>query len=56
MLVSTEVATKDHVFEALKAGIDIPLDRSTYDGKSIRCPKIADALKGVDVPVLIKNG
>ena len=39
MLVSTEVATKDHVFEALKSRYRYPLDRSTYDGKSIRCPR-----------------
>ena len=55
MLVSTEVATKDHVFEALKAGIDILWIGARTTVNPFAVQEIADALKGVDVPVLIKN-
>ena len=55
MLVSTEVETKDHVFEALKAGIDILWIGARTTVNPFAVQEIADALKGVDVPVLIKN-
>src|SRR5574344_1831741 len=55
MLVATEVATKDHVFEALKGGIDILWIGARTTVKPFAVQEIADALKGVDVPVLIKN-
>ena len=55
MLVATEVATKDHVFEALKAGIDILWIGARTTVNPFAVQEIADALKGVDVPVLIKN-
>lgn len=53
--VTTEVANKDHVFEALKHGIDIFWlgARTTVNPFSVQ--EIADALKGTDVPVMIKN-
>ena len=53
MLVSTEVATKDHVFEALKAGIDILWIGARTTVNPFAVQEIADALKGVDVPVFI---
>ena len=55
MLVATEVATKDHVFEALKAGIDILWIGARTTVNPFAVQEIADALKGVDIPVLIKN-
>ena len=53
--VTTEVANREHVFEALKAGIDVLWlgARTTVNPFSVQ--EIADALKGVDIPVLIKN-
>ncbi len=55
MYVSTEVATKDHVFEALKAGVDILWIGARTTVNPFAVQEIADALKGVDIPVLIKN-
>ena len=55
MYVATEVATKDHVFEALKAGIDILWIGARTTVNPFAVQEIADALKGVDIPVLIKN-
>lgn len=50
-----EVATAKHVEEALKAGVDILWvgARSTVNPFTVQ--EIADALKGVDVPVMVKN-
>ena len=45
MLVSTEVATKDHVFEALKAGIDILWIGARTTVNPFAVQEIADALK-----------
>ena len=55
MYVSTEVATAKHVEAALKAGIDLVWigARTTADPFAVQ--EIADTLRGVDVPVLIKN-
>jgi chorismate mutase len=55
MYVTTEVATKDHVFEALKAGIDILWIGARTSANPFAVQEVADALKGVDIPVLIKN-
>ena len=53
--VTTEVANTQHVFEALKAGVDVLWigARTTVNPFSVQ--EVADALKGVDIPVLIKN-
>jgi chorismate mutase len=53
--VTTEVAKTDHVFEALKHGVDVVWlgARTTVNPFSVQ--EVADALKGVDIPVLIKN-
>ena len=55
LAVTTEVANREHVFEALKAGIDVLWlgARTTVNPFSVQ--EVADALKGVDIPVLIKN-
>ena len=55
MYVATEVATRDHVFEALKAGIDILWIGARTTVNPFAVQEIADALKGVDIPILIKN-
>jgi chorismate mutase len=55
MYLSTEVATRDHVFESLKAGIDILWIGARTSANPFAVQEIADALKGVDIPVLIKN-
>lgn len=55
MYVATEVATKDHVTEALKAGIDILWIGARTTVNPFAVQEIADALQGVDIPVFIKN-
>lgn len=52
---AVEVATGKHVEEALAAGVDILWvgARSTVNPFTVQ--EIADSLKGVDVPVLVKN-
>ncbi|MGE0561284.1 MAG: chorismate mutase [Flavobacteriales bacterium] len=53
--VATEVANAQHVEECLKNNIDVLWigARTTVNPFSVQ--EIADALKGVDIPVLIKN-
>ena len=55
MYVATEVATAKHVFETLKAGIDILWIGARTTANPFAMQEIADALKGVDIPVLVKN-
>jgi chorismate mutase len=55
MSVATEVATRDHVFEALKAGVDLLWIGARTSVNPFAVQEIADALKGIDIPVLIKN-
>lgn len=55
MLVSTEVATAKHVEAALEAGIDLLWVGARTSANPFAMQEIADALKGADVPVLIKN-
>ena len=55
MLVSTEVATAEHVELALKYGIDILWIGARTSANPFAMQAIADALKGVDVPVFVKN-
>ena len=55
MLISTEVANGKHVEKCLEAGVDILWigARTTVNPFSIQ--EVADALKGVDIPVMVKN-
>ncbi len=55
LLTSVEVANANHVYEALKHGVDILWigARTTVNPFSVQ--EIANALKGVDVPVMVKN-
>ena len=55
MYVSTEVANQYHVFEALKYGVDILWIGARTAANPFSMQEIADALKGVDFPILIKN-
>lgn len=55
MPVSTEVATAVHVEQALAAGIDVLWIGARTTANPFAVQEIADALRGVDIPVLIKN-
>lgn len=53
--VTIEVAKREHVFEAVKAGIDVFWIGARTTVNPFAVQEIADALQGIDVPVLIKN-
>lgn len=53
--ITTEVATAKHVEEALAAGVDILWIGARSTANPFTVQEIADALQGVDVPVLVKN-
>ncbi|MDE7074453.1 MAG: bifunctional 3-deoxy-7-phosphoheptulonate synthase/chorismate mutase type II [Odoribacter sp.] len=55
MKVSTEVANVKHVYEALKAGMDMLWIGARTTANPFAMQEIADALKGTDIPVLVKN-
>ncbi len=53
--IAIEVANVKHVYEALRAGIDILWIGARTTVNPFAIQEIADALQGVDIPVLIKN-
>ncbi|MCC9167140.1 chorismate mutase [Pontibacter harenae] len=55
LLTAVEVANTQHVEEALKHGVDILWigARTTVNPFSVQ--EVADALRGVDIPVMVKN-
>jgi chorismate mutase len=55
MLTATEVANANHVFEALKYGVDILWIGARTTANPFAVQEIADALEGTDIPVLVKN-
>ena len=55
MLVGIEVATPEHVELALKYGIDILWIGARTSANPFAVQAIADSLKGIDIPVLVKN-
>lgn len=58
MLTATEVATKQHVEEALAAGIDILWIGARTSANPFAVQEIADAIKAAgatDIPLLVKN-
>lgn len=55
MYVAAEVATAKHVEEALKAGIDMLWIGARTSANPFAVQELADALQGVDIPILIKN-
>jgi len=52
---AVEVATAKHVEEALAAGVDILWVGARSTANPFTVQEIADALKGADVPVIVKN-
>ncbi len=55
MYTATEVASRDHVEAALRAGIDLLWIGARTSANPFAVQEIADALAGCDVPVLVKN-
>jgi len=55
MLTTTEVANVKHVYEALKYNVDILWIGARTTANPFAVQEIADTLKGMDIPVLIKN-
>jgi chorismate mutase len=55
MLLATEVATVKHIFEAIKAGVDILWIGARTTVNTFAMQELAEGLRGVDLPVLIKN-
>ena len=55
MLVSTEVATPEHVEKALQHGIDFIWVGARTTANPFAMQALADSLRGVDIPVLVKN-
>ena len=55
MLVTTEVATPKHVEKALEAGVDMLWIGARTTANPFAIQELADSLRGVDVPVLVKN-
>lgn len=55
MPVATEVATPEHVEQSLAAGIDILWIGARTTANPFAVQDIADSLRGVDIPVLVKN-
>ena len=55
MRVATEVACPEHVEQALRAGIDILWIGARTTANPFAVQEIADALRGYDIPVMVKN-
>ena len=55
MYTATEVATREHVAVALEGGVDLLWIGARTAANPFAMQEIADALRGVDVPVLVKN-
>lgn len=55
MLVSTEVANVKHVYECLRSGVDILWIGARTSANPFAMQELADSLKGVDIPVFVKN-
>lgn len=52
---ATEVANKTHVEQALQAGVDVLWIGARTTVNPFAVQEIADALRGTDIPVMIKN-
>jgi chorismate mutase len=55
MYVTTEVANRKHVEEALKYGVDILWIGARTTANPFAVDEVASALEGLDVPVMVKN-
>ena len=55
MPFATEVGSEKHVYEALKFGVDMVWIGARTVSNPFVMQEIAEALRGVDIPVLVKN-
>lgn len=55
LLTMTEVATTEHVEACLKAGVDMLWIGARTTPNPFSVQELADALRGVDIPVFVKN-
>ncbi|MBP8822407.1 MAG: bifunctional 3-deoxy-7-phosphoheptulonate synthase/chorismate mutase type II [Flavobacteriales bacterium] len=55
LLTMTEVATPEHVEHALKAGVDMLWIGARTTPNPFSVQALADALRGTDIPVFVKN-
>jgi len=55
MFTTTEVANVKHVYEALKYGVDILWIGARTTANPFAVQEIADTIRGMDIPVLVKN-
>lgn len=57
MLISTEVATRQHIYDAIEAGVDILWIGARTSANPFAMQEIANVLheSGKDIPVLVKN-
>jgi chorismate mutase len=55
MYTATEVANVKHVYEALKYGVDILWIGARTTANPFAVQEIADTLKGMNIPVFVKN-
>ena len=55
MLIATEVATPEHVELCLKHGVDILWIGARTSANPFAMQALADSLRGMDMPVLVKN-
>jgi len=53
--VTVEVATAAHVDQALKMGVDVLWVGARSTANPFTVQELADSLKGVDIPVMVKN-
>lgn len=55
MLMCTEVATPEHVELAMKYNIDLMWVGARTSANPFAMQELADAMRGIDIPVLVKN-
>lgn len=55
LYIAVEVANASHVYEAIKAGVDMLWIGARTTANPFSVQEVADALSGTDIPVLIKN-
>ncbi|MDY0201826.1 MAG: bifunctional 3-deoxy-7-phosphoheptulonate synthase/chorismate mutase type II [Bacteroidales bacterium] len=53
--IATEVGSERHVYEALKHGVDMVWIGARTVSSPFTIQEIAEAMRGVDIPVLVKN-
>lgn len=53
--ITVEVATAQHVYEAIKAGVDVLWIGARTTVNPFAVQEVADAVAGLDIPIFIKN-